>query len=190
MIPTPPLDRCPPTKNQKGEDGNPIGIRHVNPILDTREYEVLLSDGSTAEYAANVIAENLYAQCDSEGKQYVLLNEITDHKSDASAIKKGDDFTQSHNGNRIRKKTTRGWKFNVEWKDGSSSWIPLSELKASNPVELAEYAVANAIAGEPALAWWVNDVLKRRNRIISKVKSRYWRTTHKFGIKLPHQGRE
>jgi hypothetical protein len=33
-------------------------------------------------------------------------------------------------------------------------------------------------------------VLKRRNRIISKVKSHYWRTTHKFGIKLPHSVEE
>jgi hypothetical protein len=61
----------------------------------------------------------------------------------------------------------------------------LSELKASNPVEVAEYAVANKIVEEPAFAWWVKDVFRRRNRIISKVKSRYWKTTHKFGIRLP-----
>jgi hypothetical protein len=29
-------------------------------------------------------------------------------------------------------------------------------------------------------------VIKHRNRIISKVKSRYWKTTHKFGLGLPH----
>ena len=61
----------------------------------------------------------------------------------------------------------------------------MSELKASNPVEVAEYAVANQIVEEPAFAWWVKDVLRCRNRIISKVKSRYWKTTHKFGIRLP-----
>ena len=27
--------------------------------------------------------------------------------------------------------------------------------------------------------------IRKRNRIISKVKSRYWKTTHKFGIRLP-----
>jgi hypothetical protein len=32
----------------------------------------------------------------------------------------------------------------------------------------------------------VKDVLKKRNRIISKVKSRYWKTTDKFGYELPH----
>jgi hypothetical protein len=173
-------------KRAKGEDGNPIGRRHTNPILDTREYEVQFQDGSTTEYSANVIAENIYSQCDSEGRQFQLFTEISDHKKDASAISKDDGFTISHNGNKIPKKTTRGWKFNVEWKDGTSSWVPLKEIKASNPIELAEYAVANGIAEEPAMAWWVKDVLKKRNRIISKVKSRYWKVTHKFGYELPH----
>ena len=36
---------------------------------------------------------------------------------------------------------TRGCRFQVEWKYGSSDWVPLKELKASHPVQLAEYAV-------------------------------------------------
>jgi hypothetical protein len=51
---------------------------------------------------------------------------------------------------------------------------------------VAEYAKANKIAEEPAFAWWVNDVLRRRNPIISKVKTGYWKTTHKFGLEIPH----
>jgi hypothetical protein len=31
----------------------------------------------------------------------------------------------------------------------------------------------------------VKDVLQRRDRIIAKVKSRYWNCTHKFGIQVP-----
>jgi len=31
----------------------------------------------------------------------------------------------------------------------------------------------------------VSFVLKKRNRIIAKVKSKYWVRTHKFGIRLP-----
>jgi hypothetical protein len=34
------------------------------------------------------------------------------------------------------------------------------DLKDSNPVELAEYAVANRIHEEPAFKWWVADVLR------------------------------
>ena len=52
-------------------------------------------------------------------------------------------------------------------------------------MQVAEYAATNKIAHEPAFNWWVHDVLRKRNRIISKVKSKYWRTTHKFGIRVP-----
>jgi hypothetical protein len=41
--------------------------------MDTHEYIVEISDGTRAEYAANVIAENMYSQCDSEGQEYLLL---------------------------------------------------------------------------------------------------------------------
>jgi hypothetical protein len=44
------------TKCAKDNDGNPIGRRHDNYLLDTRRYEVQLADGTTDEYYANVIA--------------------------------------------------------------------------------------------------------------------------------------
>jgi len=43
------------------------------------------------------------------------------------------------------------------------SWVLLKELKASFPIELAEYVVANKIVEEPAFAWWVKDVLRKTN---------------------------
>ena len=48
------------------------------------------------------------------------------------------------------KVTTRGWELLVQWKDGSVSWEKLKDLKESNLVEVAEYAVVNRIADEPA----------------------------------------
>jgi hypothetical protein len=47
------------------------------------------------------------------------------------------------NGNVKPKITTQGWQLLVLWKDKSTSWVKLKDLKASNPIELAEYAVAN-----------------------------------------------
>jgi hypothetical protein len=61
---------------------------------------------------------------------------------------------------------------------------PLKDLKESNPVQVAQYAALNQIADEPAFAWWVKKVLRRRDRIISKVKSRYWKKMHEYGIKV------
>jgi hypothetical protein len=63
-------------------------------------------------------------------------------------------------------------------------------MKESFPVQLAEYAVQAKIAEEPAFAWWVPHTLKKRNRIISKLKSKYWLRTHKFGIKIPKNAEE
>ena len=177
-------------KRSRGLDGEPIGRSHNNPLFDTREYEVEFTDGSREKYQANIIAENMFAQVDSEGNQYLLLKEITDHKHDNSAIPISEGMVRSSNGTMKPKVTTRGWFLLVQWRDGSTSWEKLSDLKASNPVEVAEYAVANRLTEEPAFKWWVSHVIKRRNRIISKVKSRYWKTTHKFGIRLPKSVKE
>lgn len=68
--------------------------------------------------------------------------------------------------------------------------MDLKHVKDSNPIELAEYAVANRIQEEPAFKWWVSETLRVRNRIIGKVKSRYWKTSHKYGVRLPHSVQE
>lgn len=43
------------------------GRGHSNPILDTRTYKVEFPDDRVAKYAANTIAERMYAQCDANG---------------------------------------------------------------------------------------------------------------------------
>ena len=166
-------------------DGNPVGKAHSNPLLDTRSYEVEFPDGSTDVYAANLIAENIYSQVDDEGRQFSIMQEITDYQKGDTAIGKADGFWIDKSGRRRPKMTTRGWEFLVSWKDGSASWAPLKDLKESNPVEVAEYAVANKISDEPAFAWWVGHVIRKKKRIISKVKSKYWKRTHKYGIRVP-----
>ena len=88
-------------------------------------------------------------------------------------------------GNLVPKRTTKGWKLLIEWVDGSMDWVRLAEMKEAYPVQVAEYATANGIAHEPAFNWWVHKVIKRKERLINKVKSKYWRTTHIFGIEVP-----
>ena len=63
--------------------------------------------------------------------------------------------------------------------------MTLKDMKESYPVQLAKYYVRSRISAEPAFAWWVPYVLKKRNRIIAKVKSKYWVRTHKSGIRVP-----
>ena len=73
----------------------------------------------------------------------------------------------------------------VEWKEGSSSSIPLADLKDAYPVQVADNAVANNLTTEPAFHWWVPFVLKKRERILKKVKTKYWSNSHKHGLELP-----
>ena len=61
----------------------------------------------------------------------------------------------------------------------------MKEAKASSPVTLSEYIIANNIEDEPDFKGWVKYVLRKRDQIISEVKSKYWRTTHKFAIQVP-----
>ena len=63
--------------------------------------------------------------------------------------------------------------------------MDLTDVKEDNPIGLAEYEVANKIDDDPAFAWSVNYVFKKQDRIIAKDKSNYWRTTHKYGVRLP-----
>jgi hypothetical protein len=63
--------------------------------------------------------------------------------------------------------------------------VKLAELKDSYPIELAEFAKALGIADEPTFAWWAPHTLSRRNAILSAVKARVWKKTHKCGIEVP-----
>ena len=153
-------------------------------------YEVEYVDGYKASLVANNIAENIFAQVDDEGNRYQLLSEIIDHRTNGSEITQQDAFVTTQTGTKRRRETTKGWEILVEWKDGSTTWIQLKDLKESYPVQIAEYAVQTKISEEPAFAWWCPHVLRKRNRIISKVKSEYWQRTHKYGIRVPHSVKE
>ena len=168
----------------RNEFGEPVGTKNANPILDTRSYQVEFPDGEVAVYSANVIAQNMIAQCDPEGNQHLLMESIIDHKTDDKAIKFADRFVLM-NGRKYWRKTTAGWKLCVLWKDGSTSWERLADLKESYPIEVAEYAVAQGIDHEPAFGWWTPYVLKKRDRIIAAVNKRYHKKTHKFGFEIP-----
>ena len=178
------------TKRLRDANGLPIGTANENPLLDSRVYEIEYSDGYKTSLAANVIAENMFAQVDDEGNRYQLLSEIVDHRTDGSEVTQQDAFVNTQTGTKRRRETTKGWQLLVEWKDGSTSWVHLKDLKESYPVQLAEYAVQARISEEPAFAWWCPYVIRKRNRIISKIKSKYWQRTHKYGIRVPRSVKE
>jgi hypothetical protein len=91
----------------------------------------------------------------------------------------------TRSGTKRRKETTKGWETLVQWKNGSTTWVALKDMKDEYPVQLADYATQRRIAGEPAFAWWIQHALNKRNRIIGKLKAKHWARAHKFGAKMP-----
>ena len=74
-----------------------------------------------------------------------------------------------NNGVKRRRETTQGWHMLCQWKDSSTNWIALKDMKHSYPVQVAEYAFANKIDDKPAFAWWVPHVIKKRDQVLAKL---------------------
>ena len=113
------------------------------------------------------------------------MEAIVDHQFGEDMVKRADGFVVV-NRRKHMKKSTKGVHLCIQWKDGSTSWERLSDVKESNPIETAEYSFARGINDEPAFTWWVNYTLKKRDRIISAVKKRVIKKSHKSGIRVPN----
>ena len=166
-------------------NGDFIGDYDNNPVLNTMMYNVKFSDGTVKEYTANTIMENMYSQVDHEGKSVALLDSIIDHRKSKQALTHDDAYITTKSGQKRLRKTTIGWDLLIAWRDGSESWIPLKDMKQSNPLEVAEYAFSRGIHTEPAFHWWVPYILRKRDVIISSIKSRLRKICHKYGVQIP-----
>ena len=113
----------------KDKDGKVKGTYNKNPKLDTRVYDVMFPYGAVFQYVANIIAENMYSQVDSNCHHTLLLKEINDHRKLAMAVHIDDKFVVSNTGRKSIRKTTKGWDFLCLWKYGSTTWYPLKDLK-------------------------------------------------------------
>ena len=169
----------------KDSDGNIVGTYDDNPYANTMVYDVEFDNGEVKEYAANVIAESMYAQVDADGHSHTMLDSIIDHMKTSDAVERSDMFITTPSGTRRHRETTSGWKFLILWKNGTEEWIPLKLMKEYNPLEVAEYACARGIDNEAAFAWWVPFTLRKRDRIIAAVNTRVTKTSHKYGVEVP-----
>ena len=65
-----------------GPDGNISGKYDNNPYLNSVMYEVEFIDGQVKEYGANIIAENMLSQVDSNGYSLMLMEGIVNYRTD------------------------------------------------------------------------------------------------------------
>ena len=127
----------------------------------------------------------MFAKVKDEGNRNVLFEQIIDHRHAALALKQADTFVVTSSGNMRRLETTEGQDMIIRQKGGSTTCVPLKDMKESYPVQVSEYGILTRIQEEPAFVWWVPHVLQKSNWIFAKVKSKYWIRTHKFGLKVP-----
>ena len=135
----------------------------------------------------------MYAQCDPDGNQYVMFDSIVAFWRSTTALFYADQKVLTADGRSFMRRTTAGWHLCVQWKDGSTSWEKLSDLKEYHPVECAEYAISQGLMNEPVFNWWVGFVFNKRERIILLVRkrnTRYLKRNEKFGISLPKNVKE
>ena len=121
----------------------------------------------------------------------VLLDSLIDFRCYTTAL--CYDYQKvTANGRTHYFRSTDGCQICCQWKDGSTSWCKLSDLKESHPIETTEYSVAQGLYGEPAFNWWVPHVIKKRAHIISlvkKISARYLKKTHRFGVQVPNSAK-
>jgi hypothetical protein len=46
-------------------------------------------------------------------------------------------------------------------------------MKEAYPLLVAEFAISQNIQDLPGFCWWVQQTMKRRNRIVSNIKTRF-----------------
>jgi hypothetical protein len=80
------------TGRKRGLDGSERGKASANPILDTITYNVEFTDGRSEVYMSNIIAGNMYAQCDEEGNQILMLQDSVGHKTDEHVLEHADMY--------------------------------------------------------------------------------------------------
>jgi len=116
-------------------NGNLIGNYNSNPVLNTRIYIAEFPDGHISEYAANLIPNAIYDETNDDGYQEVLFEQIIGRdRCLPGPSSMQDDTLTPDNIRKSNKYTTKGWMICISWKDGTSSWHPMSEIKNSYPL--------------------------------------------------------
>ena len=74
-------------------NGNTISRAHANQILDTRTYQVEFAGGEVTGLTANIMAESMFAQSDTDENEYLLLDVLVENHKVNKAISLSDQQT-------------------------------------------------------------------------------------------------
>ena len=77
-------------------------------IRTTHQYEVDFTYDELTDITANFIAERIYAQCDKDGNDMLLLDSFVDYKNMEQVLSLKDQQL-TVNGIPLKKRPTAGW---------------------------------------------------------------------------------
>jgi hypothetical protein len=100
---------------------------------------------------------NKYSQVDDEGRNF-SISDFIGHERDDIAHIEGIHYT------------TKGWQFLVSWRDGTTTYVPLWEMKNSYSIETTNDAVNNKTSNEQSFNWWVPHIQRKCECMIGKLK--------------------
>ena len=111
---------------KRDNNGNWIGIKNQNPILDSTIFVVAYEGWNVDEYNTNKITEAIYSELDDEDFDTSILEKIVDHRKSETSINIDKDFDTMSNGIKSPVITTKGWSMKIRWADNSFDWLPPS----------------------------------------------------------------
>ena len=114
-------------------DGSIIGYYNDNLVLNILAHNVEFPDGEFRECAANEIAENMLTIVDFDGHITLALCSKLDFKKYDTLHGEKDKHYYVKNGRNRLRKHVQGWKLKVMHKDGTTNFMPLNDIKESNP---------------------------------------------------------
>ena len=82
-------------------------------------------------------------------------------------------FIKSKNGDHRKQEPTKKWEILFQWKGSSTTWENLKDMKDCYPLEMANYDMEKDIDKTSAFSWWATHAIRKKDIIISKLKSKY-----------------
>ena len=118
------------------------------------------------------MSENIKCRADDDDHVSMSLYAMINHRKENTPCDLKDKHAYFNNQRKLRK-STQGQDLEVAWKDGSTDWTSLEDLKRLNLVEVVEHAKSRYTDKEVAFHWWVPCLLKKREVIISAQRKEF-----------------
>ena len=109
-------------------DGSVINAHNENPILNTLACDIGFDAANAREHKANKICDIVLSSNNADIHITMALQNMLNYRKDVTACGLKDEHVYL-NGQRKLGKSAKGWNLEELWKDGTTDYLPLEDLK-------------------------------------------------------------